>query len=456
MNERIKRELKAIVGADRATDEPEHLVTYSYDAYTVEHAPEIVLFPLSVDEVSAIMKVAFRESIPVTPRGSGTNLAGESVPVRGGIVVCLTQMDKILSLDAASLTATVQPGVVNMDLQCAVEKVGLMFPPDPASWAAATMGGTVATNAGGPRTLKYGVTKDYLLGLTVVLANGDILRTGGRTLKNATGYNLTNLMCGSEGTLGIITEIIVRLVPKPLDSRTLRADFEKLEDCSDAVAEIMASRIVPAALELMNQFTIRAVEQSFNLGLPQDDEGLLLVQVDGNPEILERDAERIEEILRCKRARSVLIAKEGPEAESLWLARRAAGPALMRMKPNTITEDVTVPVSNLTAMIRKVMEICASYGLDVGVIAHAGDGNLHPCIAFDKRSADEYKRVQAACEALVPEALALGGTLSGEHGIGIAKSPFLHFEMDAVALRVMKGLKDFFDPKGILNPGKFV
>lgn len=456
MRDAIKRELKSIVGEDRATDTPEHLVTYSYDAYTEEHLPDIVLFPLSTDEVSSIMKVADRESIPVTPRGSGTNLAGESVPLRGGIVVCLTKMDRIVKIDGGNLTATVQPGVVNMDFQKAVEKQGLMYPPDPASWAVATMGGTVGTNAGGPRTLKYGVTKDYLLGLTVVLANGDVLNTGGQTIKNVTGYDLTSLMCGSEGTLGIVTEIIVRLVPRPQASRTLRADFARLEDCSDAVSAIMASGIVPAALELMNQFTIRAVEQSSNLGLATDVEGILLVQVDGTPQSLEGEVSQIEAVLRENGVRTIAKAKDAEEAERLWLARRCAAPALMRMRPNTVTEDVTVPVANLTPMIRKVVEICRRHRIDVGVLAHAGDGNLHPCMVFDKRDEDEYSRVKAACEDLVPEALALGGTLSGEHGIGIAKAPFLPLVMDAVALRVMQGIKNYFDPKGILNPGKFV
>jgi len=456
MRDEVKKELTQIVGSDRATDAPEHLVAYSYDAYTEEHRPVLVLFPVSTDEVSAIMKVADRERIFVTARGSGTNLAGESVPIRGGIVVCLTRMDKILSVDAESLTATVQPGVINLDLQKEVEKLGMMYPPDPASWAVATMGGTVATNAGGPRTLKYGVTKDYLLGLTVVLANGDVLKTGGHTLKNVTGYNLTTLVCGSEGTLGIITEIVVRLIPRPRASRTVRADFEKLEDCSDAVQAIMAGGLVPAAMELMDRFVVEAVEKSFKLGLPTDVEGILLIQVDGSPETLEREVELIEDILRAKNAKKIQSAGDAAEAERLWFARRAAGPALMRMRPNVITEDVTVPVSKLTAMIRKVAEICARHGIPTGILAHAGDGNLHPCMVFDRRDRDEYQRVQAACQELAPAALALGGTLSGEHGIGIAKAAFLPLEMDPVAMRVMQGIKNYFDPKGILNPGKFV
>jgi glycolate oxidase len=456
MRDEVKKELTRIVGRDRATDAPEHLVAYSYDAYTEEHRPDIVLFPVTTEEVSAIMQVADRECLPVTPRGSGTNLAGESIPIQGGIVVCLTRMDRILAIDAVSLTATVQPGVVNFDLQKEVEKLGMMYPPDPASWAVATMGGTVATNAGGPRTLKYGVTKDYLLGLTAVLANGDVLKTGGRTLKNVTGYNLTTLLCGSEGTLGIITEIVVRLIPKPPASRTVRADFSKLEDCSDAVAAIMAGGIVPASLELLDQFTVLAVEKSFKLGLPTDVEGILLIQVDGGPETLEREVKQIEGILSENGARTIISANDAAQAERLWLARRAAGPALLRMRPNTITEDVTVPVSNLTAMIRKVVEICKRNGVSVGIFAHAGDGNLHPCFVYDRRNEDECRRVRTVCDELIPEALALGGTLSGEHGIGLAKARFLPMEMDAVAFRVMQGVKKFFDPKGILNPGKFV
>ncbi|MFH0960978.1 MAG: FAD-linked oxidase C-terminal domain-containing protein [Pseudomonadota bacterium] len=456
MLDEIKKELVRIVGSERATDLPEHLVTYSYDAYTEERRPDIVLFPSTTEEISSIMKVAYRESIPVTPRGAGTNLAGESVPIQGGIVLCLTRMDKILSIDVESLTATVQPGVINLDLQREVEKLGMMYPPDPASWAVATMGGTVATNAGGPRTLKYGVTKDYLLGLTVVLANGDVLKTGGRTLKNVTGYNLTTLICGSEGTLGVISEIIARLIPKPPASRTIRADFMKLEDCSNAVAAIMAGGSVPASLELMDQFVVKAVEKSFNLGLPTDVEGILLIQLDGTDETLGREIDQIEKSLVDNSATNIIVAKDSAEAEKLWLARRAAGPAVMRMRPNIITEDVTVPVSNLTTMIRKVNEIGERHRIQVGILAHAGDGNLHPLIVFDKMDPDEYKRVQSVCEDLIPEALALGGTLSGEHGIGIAKAPFLKLEMDAVALRVMQGIKTYFDPKGILNPGKFV
>jgi glycolate oxidase len=456
MDPAIKRELAKIVGTERLADSPESLVAYSYDSYTEEHLPEVVLFPMTTEEVSAIMKVAHREKIPVTPRGAGTNLAGESVPVRGGIVLCMTAMDKILKVDVGNLYAMVQPGVINLDLQKEVEKQGMMYPPDPASWSVATIGGNVGTNAGGPRTLKYGVTKDYLLGLTVVLANGDILHTGSRTLKNSSGYNLTALFCGSEGTLGVITEIIVRLIPKPPASRTLRVDFDRLEDCSDAVSAIMASGIIPAALELMNRFAVQAVETQFGLGLPTDIEGLLLIQVDGHDVTLDAEVKQIEAIVRSKNARNVMVADNATEAEKLWTVRRAAGPALVRMAPTKITEDVTVPVASLTPMIQKVVETCERHRVPVGVLAHAGDGNLHPCVMFDKRDADEQARVDAAFDEIVEEALALGGTLSGEHGIGLSKARFMRLEFDSVAMNVMKGIKDYFDPLGILNPGKFV
>jgi len=456
MLDTVKKELTTIVGLDRATDKPEHLVAYSYDGYTEDRPPEIVLFPVTTEEVSAIMKVAYRENIPVTPRGAGTNVAGESLPLHGGIVVCLTKMDKILSVDAGSLTATVQPGAINLDLQKAVEKFGLMYPPDPDTWAVATLGGNVATNAGGPRTLKYGVTKDYLLGLTVVLADGDVLKTGGRTLKNVTGYNLTSLFCGSEGTLGIITEIVVRLIPRPLSSRTVRAEFSELEACSDAVAAIMAGGIIPAAMELMDRFVVNAVERSFKLGLPTEAEAMLLIQVDGGPETLEREVAHIVGVLKDKRAANIIVAENAAQAEQLWLARRSAGPAMFRVRSSVVTEDVTVPVSRLTTMIKKVVEICKRNRVSVGVLAHAGDGNLHPVVVYDRRDQDEYSRVQAAFAEMVGEALALGGTLSGEHGIGILKAQFMPLEMDHVAMRAMRKVKECFDPKGILNPGKFV
>jgi len=452
----VKRELIAIVGPERATDRPEDLVAYSFDPHIEEHRPDLVLYPLSTEEVSAAMKVAYREEFPVTPRGSGTNLAGETVPIRGGLVLAMSRMDKILQIDGDNRVARVQPGVINFDFQQEVEKHGLMYPPDPSSWKAATMGGNVGSNAGGPRTLKYGVTRDYLLGLTVVLASGDVLKTGGLAIKNVTGYDLTRLICGSEGTLGIVTEIIVRLVPKPRASRTLMGVFPRLEDSSNAVAAVIGAGIVPAGVELMDKVVIGAVEADAKLGLPTDVDAILLVEVDGDPESLDLQVEKIQKILEEHGATNVSIAQNAEDAERLWTARRSAVSAMARLRPSTALEDATVPVSKLTAMIRKTLEIAARHNVQVGVLAHAGDGNLHPLVLFDQRDEDEVRRVEAATEEIFREALALGGTLSGEHGIGMAKARFLSMELDDVAMSVTRSIKQSLDPKGILNPGKFV
>lgn len=456
MNEAIKKELTGIVGRDRFTDEVEDLVAYSYDPHIEEHRPDAVMYPQTTEEVSAIMKVAHREGIPVTARGSGTNLAGETIPVKGGIVLAMAGMNKILEVDVGNRIGRVQPGVMNFDFQQEVFRHGLMYPPDPSSWKVATMGGTVGTNAGGPKTLKYGVTKDYLLGLTVVLADGEILKTGGRAIKNVTGFDLTRLMCGSEGLLGIITEITVRLIPRPPSSGTIRADFEKLEDSSNAVAAIIGRGIVPAGLELMDNVIISAVEADTHMGLPTDVEAMLLIEVDGHPAALELEVREIEAILRENNASGIVSADNPADAEKLWTARRSAFSVMARLRPNALIEDATVPVTNLTAMVRKVREIADKHRLQIGVMGHAGDGNLHPVILFDQRDKEEVERVEAAIHDIFEAGVSLGGTLSGEHGIGMAKAEFLPMEMDEVALRVTRSIKESLDPKGILNPGKFV
>jgi glycolate oxidase len=338
----------------------------------------------------------------------------------------------------------------------AASKLGLLYPPDPASWLVASIGGNVATNSGGPKTIKYGVTRDYLEALTVVLANGDVLDTGATVNGKSAAYDLTHLFCGSEGTLGIVTEISVRLVPKPAATKTLRADFPKLEDSGKAVADIMAEGIVPSALELMDEVVISAVEEASHLGLPDDTEGMLLVEVDGEPESLDPQVRRIEKVLRADNASRVIIANSKQEAQGLWTARRAAFSVMARLRPTVLMEDATVPVSTLPAMIRKVKESAQRYGVKIGVVAHAGDGNLHPLVVFDNRDEHECQRVSAAREEIYREAVALGGTLTGEHGIGVSKASLLPIQMDQVALQVTKNIKKSFDPKGILNPGKFI
>jgi glycolate dehydrogenase FAD-linked subunit len=456
MNSEIKSELLNIVGKEGITESPEDLVVYSYDAYTEEHKPDLVLFPATTGQVSDVMKVASREHIPVTARGSGTNIAGQTIPVEGGIVLVLSRMDRILSIDKLNRIAVVEPGVINYDLQLAAASHGLMYPPDPASWMAATIGGNVATNAGGPRTVKYGVTRDYLLGLTVVLADGTIVAPDRNARNTGFQYDLVDLMCGSEGTLGIVTGVRVRLIPKPAHSRTLRADFQNLDDCGNAVAAIISEGMVPTALELMDRGIAEAVESVTKMGLPTDVEGILLIELDGEKESLDDQVARIEELLRNCSATGVLSSKTREEADSMWRARRAAFSAMASLRPNSVTEDATVPVTSLAHMIRKTGEIAEKHDLHIGVLAHAGDGNLHPLILFDQRDPDEVKRVHAASEEIFREALAVGGTISGEHGIGMAKTPYLSMQMDPVALAVTRGIKKALDPLGILNPGKFV
>ncbi len=456
MNESVKKELAAIVGTDRISDQPEDLAAYSQEPYIIEHKPDLVIYPDSTQEVSEIMKIAYREEIPVTPRGSGTNLAGETVPVKGGIVLAFGRMDKILQIDRENRLARVQPGVVNFDFQQELAKYNLMYPPDPSSWKMATIGGNVGTNAGGPKTLKYGVTRDFLLGLTCVLANGDVLKTGGLPMKNVTGYDLTRLICGSEGTLAVVTEIIVRLVPKAPASRTLMAVFPKLDDSSNTVAAIVGSGIVPAGLEIMDKVVIRAVEADTNLGLPTDVDAILLVEVDGHPESLDLEMKKIEKICLENNASSVEAARDAAHAEKLWTGRRAAFSVMARLRPNAIMEDTTVPVSRLTEMMKKITEISRKHGIEIGVVAHAGDGNLHPLILFDQRDEEELQRVRDATAEMFEHAIKLGGTLTGEHGIGLGKKKYLPLQLDEVALAVTKRIKESLDPKGILNPGKFV
>ncbi len=456
MKDSAKERLTAIVGPDRATDRAEDLAVYSLDPYIEEHRPDIVLYPLSTEEVSAIVRIAYEQDLPVTARGSGTNLAGEAVPLKGGIVLAFSKMDRILEIDRGNRVARVQPGVINFEFQQEVAKHGLMYPPDPASWKMATMGGTVGTNAGGPKTLKYGVTRDFLLGLTAVLPNGDVLRTGGKAIKNVTGYDLTRLICGSEGTLAVVTEIIVRLVPKPPASRTIMASFPRLEDSSDAVAAIVGSGIVPAGLELMDKVVISAVEADAKLGLPTDVDAILLVEVDGDADGLDAQVSRIIDILRDRRAADVQTAASAEETDKLWAGRRAAFSVMARLRPNAKMEDCTVPVSNLTEMIRAVVDIGAKHKIQVGVVAHAGDGNLHPLILFDLRDKQEMERVAQATEEMFRKAMELGGTLTGEHGIGVSKARFLPLQLDEVAMSVTRSIKQSLDPKGILNPGKFV
>jgi glycolate oxidase len=446
----------SIVGPERCKTSPEDLLTYAYDAYVHEALPDAVLLPQSTPEVSAILKVASAHRVFVTPRGAGSGLGGGSLAKQGGIVLGFSMMNRILEVNTANRYAVVEPGVVIAEFQMAVGKMDLFYPPDPGSANVATMGGAVVMNAGGMRGVKYGVTRDYVLGLEVVLPSGEVMKTGAVTAKDVTGYDLTRLICGSEGTLALVTQVIVRLLPKPKTKRTLQAIYNDLDDAGNTVAKIIAAGIIPATLELMDKTIIKALEDFAHLGLPLDAEAVLLIDVDGDPETVEKQAATVAEFCKNQGARDVRVSQSERENEQLWVARRAAFGAIARVRPTCIIEDATVPVSHLASAIKKILEISERNRVQTAVLAHAGDGNLHPFFLCDQRNQEEMARVEKAMDELVDYALSIGGTLSGEHGIGIAKAKYLPKQLSAASLSIMRGIKKTFDPQGILNPGSFL
>ena len=456
LSKAVKDELKAIVGEGRYFDNQEDLLMYSYDAFMVKGVPEVVLLPVSTEEVSRIMKVASREKIPVTPRGAGTNLTGGSVPTRGGMTLAFTKMNRILDIDKENRHAVVQPGVINMEFQKELAKKGLYYPPDPGSMAVTTMGGNIAENAGGPRAVKYGVTKDYLLGLEVVLPSGEVLRTGGKTLKNVTGYNLTQLFCGSEGTLGLITEMTLKLIPLPETKRTLQAAYKSMSDAGKTVSKVFEIGILPVALEILDKTFINIIEDYTHLGLPREAEALLLIEVDGPETAVIPQSERLTRLCQETGAHEVKVAKTVAENDEIWRARRSAYGAEARLRPTAIAEDCTVPVGNLVAMFHEVAKIAEKYKLLIPVVAHAGDGNLHPQILTDIRDKEEMERVMKAIDEISIKAVELGGTLTGEHGIGIAKREILPVELGETGMEITRNIKKAFDPLNIMNPDKVV
>jgi glycolate oxidase len=456
LKQEVLEELIAVVGRDRCKTSREDLLTYGYDACIYEYVPDAVVFPKTTRETADIMKVASAHEVYITPRGAGSGLGAESLAKQGGIVICFSMMNRILEINTANRYAVVEPGVVISELQKAVDKVGLFYPPDPGSASVATMGGSVAMNAGGMRGVKYGVTRDYLLGLEIVLPSGEVMMTGTVTAKDVTGYDLTRLICGSEGTLALVTRINVRLLPKPEARRTLQAIYNSIDAAGDTVSSIIAAGIVPATLELMDKMIIKALEAFMHLGLPLDAEAVLLMDVDGDPETVEKQAARVAEFCKAKGAREVRVSSSEKENEQLWVARRSAFGAVARMRPSCVIEDATVPVSFLTATIKKVIEICERNRVQVAVLAHAGDGNLHPLMLCDQRDKEEMARVEKSMDEIVDYALSVGGTLTGEHGIGINKAKYLPKQLSETSLKMMRAIKQTFDPRGILNPGSFL
>lgn len=455
MDKNIIAQLKMTTGKDGVLTTPEDLAVYGYDSTFEDHRPDIVVLPRTTEQVSQIVMLAARERIPVVTRGMGSGLAAASVPFQGGIALTMTRMNRILEIDEVNATAHVEAGVVTADLQTAVEKLGLFYPPDPSSIRHSTIGGNIACNAGGPRCLKYGVTGDYMLGLTVVLADGRILHTGGKCIKDVVGYDLTALFTGSEGTLGVITEALLRLTAKPKFARTALVEFAALEDASRTVNAILSAGIVPATLELMDETAIACIEEALHLGLPLDVEAILLVETDGADEAsVLREIEAVAAICRASGARQVKVAKGEAERENLWKARRSVSPALARKAPNKLGEDITVPRSAIPEAVRRLKAISARYGLPIVIFGHAGDGNLHPNILFDKRDPQQWAKVERMAAEEFALALELGGTLSGEHGVGMLKRPYMKQALGPVSLEVQKRIKAALDPVNILNPGK--
>lgn len=450
----LYRDLSGVLPADRILRTPEDLHCYSYDGTGLDERPAMVVSPRSTAEVVDLVRYAHRQRVPIVARGAGSGLSGGSIPTGDAIVLNLALMNRIVEIDRANLVAVVQPGVVTATLQAEVERQGLFYPPDPASLKQSTLGGNVAECAGGPRCLKYGVTKDYVLGLEVVLADGQVIRTGGKSVKNVTGYNLTQLFVGSEGTLGVITEIILRLIPLPPTKRTALAVFPRLDDASAAVSAIFNRGILPATIEMMDNTTIRTVEDLLHLGLPVDAEAILLIEADGDLASVTRQLEAIDEVCRESGASSTRVAQSAADNEQLWTARRAVSPSLARLKPNKLGEDVAVPRGQIPAMVRRIGEIARRHDVIIAIFGHAGDGNLHPNILYDKRDSAEVERVEKAAADIFAAAVELGGTLSGEHGIGLAKKEFMPLALSPATLAVMRSIKATLDPYNILNPGK--
>lgn len=448
-------QLEQIVGQKDLLTAREDLIPYAFDGTAVlRQMPGCVAFAKTPDQVAAILRVANQTKTPVVTRGSGTGLSGGSLPVPDCIVLCLVKMDQILELDRANLTLLTQAGAITQSIADAAVAAGLFYPPDPGSMKISTIGGNVAENSGGLRGLKYGITRNYVMGLEVVLPDGEALWTGNKCVKDVAGYSLKDLFVGSEGTLGVITKVLLKLIPKPPAKKTMVATFAQMDQAAQTVSDVIAAKIVPCTLEFLDRTTIHCVEDFAKVGLPLDCEALLLMETDGHPAAVADEAASMERIAREHGAIEVRVAKDEGEAARLATARRSAFSALARVAPTTILEDATVPRSELAGMIRFVAAVAKKYQLRIGTFGHMGDGNLHPTFLTDERNQDEIHRVEEAFKEIFDEAIQLGGTITGEHGVGVAKKSFLPKFAGNAQMRVMRELRRALDPNGILNPGK--
>ncbi|MDF9834397.1 glycolate oxidase [Ereboglobus sp. PH5-5] len=453
----LESSLAEIVSAKNVLTESEDIIPYSFDGTAaIKRLPRAIVFPSDAQQISEILKLARSQTppVPVVTRGSGTGLSGGSVPVEGALVVCLAKMNRVLELDTANLTLLAEAGAVTQEIYDAADKDGLFYPPDPGSMRVSTIGGNVAENAGGLRGLKYGVTRNYVMGMEVVLADGSVCWLGNKCVKDVAGYNLRDLFIGSEGTLGIITKVLLKLLPKPAARQTLLATYAQMDAAAATVSDIIASKIIPCTLEFLDRKTIRCVEDFAHAGLPLDAEAVLLIESDGHAAAVADEAAQIEEIARKHGATSVRRARDSAAAAQLATARRSAFSALARLRPTTILEDATVPRSELAHMVRFVEGVATRHALDIATFGHFGDGNLHPTILTDERNTDEMHRVEAAMREIFDEALRVGGTITGEHGVGLAKKKFLPAQLGDASYTLLENIKRALDPDGLLNPGK--
>jgi glycolate oxidase len=448
-------DLTALLDPSRVLHNREDLLSYGYDGTAaIGGVGAAVVMARTTEEVQKVVRYAAQHGVPIVGRGSGTGLSGGSVPTPGCIILCLTQMDHVLELDEKNLTILVECGVITAKVAELADAVGLLYPPDPGSMRISTIGGNVAENSGGLRGLKYGITRDYVMGMEVVLADGRIIWLGNKCVKDVAGYSMKDIFVGSEGTLGIITKILLKLVPKPAAKKTMLATYARMDSAAETVSAIIAAKIIPCTLEFLDKITIKCVEDYAKIGLPLDAEAILLMEADGHPAAVEDQAAQMVEIAKRCGATNVQIAKDAEESIRLASARRTAFSALARMSPTTILEDATVPRSELAKMIRFVQDIAVRHRLNIGTFGHMGDGNLHPTFLTDEKNHEEMARVEIAMKEIFDYAVSLGGTITGEHGVGLAKKPFLPAAIGEGSLTLMKQLKAALDPQGILNPGK--
>ena len=450
------KEIEKIIGRENVLTGEADRQNYAYDAAVLPPVvPGLVVRPTRTDQLGPLIQKCYEEGIPITIRGSGTNLSGGTIPDSTDAVIILTNsLDRILEINEEEMYAVVEPGVITCDLAAAVAARGLFYPPDPGSMSVSTMGGNIAENAGGLRGLKYGTTKDYVMGMEVFANTGDLVKTGSRTVKCATGYNIAPLLVGSEGTLAVTSKVTLKLIPPPKASKAMMALFKDMDGASQAVAGIIAAHVVPCTLEFLDHASINYIEDYVKIGLPRDAGAMLLIEVDGHPAQVEDEAVIVEKVLRDNSATEIVVARDAVEKSRIWEARRVAIPALARCRPTLMLEDATVPRSKIPAMIKALDEIAARHNVTIATFGHAGDGNLHPSILCDRRDKEEFSRVERAVDDLFNAALELGGTLSGEHGIGYAKKPYLRESLPEKNLDLMNGIKKVFDPKNILNPHK--